>query len=284
MSPIHRFLLLVTGLFVPLSILGNDLKVGSASGLPNSTVLVPVSVVKTSPVVGVQFDLCYPGSLADSTAPSVRSLNSDHGISSEDYEAEDRRKVVLFSPTNVEIPSDLEMLLPLDLQSNSPGGGPSLTIKNIIFTDAQGNTFASNVIYDVFETWRRQHFTEAERAIPDLVGDNADPDFDFVPNLLEMASGTDPRSTADAFLPTVSQDLDAGQVTLNFWQTKDNDVLAVTSLEAQRSTDLTLWEATGFQLLTTGSETLTSRELEATMSLNGLESRLFFRVQARRAP
>lgn len=41
--------------------------------------------------------------------------------------------------------------------------------------------------------WRKSHFEPHEMNQPDISGDNADPDHDGLPNLLEYAMGTDPR-------------------------------------------------------------------------------------------
>ncbi len=49
-----------------------------------------------------------------------------------------------------------------------------------------------------YDAWRASHFSEGELANSTLSGDEADPDGDGVPNLLEYASGTDPRALSAA--------------------------------------------------------------------------------------
>lgn len=48
-----------------------------------------------------------------------------------------------------------------------------------------------------YDAWRAQHFSESELADPTLSGDAADPDGDGLPNLLEYASGGDPRTRSE---------------------------------------------------------------------------------------
>src|ERR1035437_2400007 len=50
--------------------------------------------------------------------------------------------------------------------------------------------FAATLSY---EAWRVKYFSTSELADPTVSGDDADPDGDGIPNLLEYASGTDPR-------------------------------------------------------------------------------------------
>jgi len=55
--------------------------------------------------------------------------------------------------------------------------------------------FAATLAYDA---WRAKYFSTSELADPTVSGDNADPDGDGMPNLLEYASGTDPRVPNEA--------------------------------------------------------------------------------------
>lgn len=55
--------------------------------------------------------------------------------------------------------------------------------------------FTATLSYDA---WRARHFSTIELADAHTSGDDADPDSDGLPNLLEYASGTDPRTPSDA--------------------------------------------------------------------------------------
>ena len=61
--------------------------------------------------------------------------------------------------------------------------------------------FATTLSYDA---WREQHFTAAELADPAISGDHANPDGDDSVNLLEYATGSDPKSSASDRQPTGS--------------------------------------------------------------------------------
>jgi endonuclease I len=87
--------------------------------------------------------------------------------------------------------------------------------------------------------WRLAHFTLAELLLADVSGDHADPDGDGLPNLIEMARYSDPRS------PDARQALEieagvAGEVTLSFIRASDTAHLNL-AIVLESSPDLADW-------------------------------------------
>ena len=61
--------------------------------------------------------------------------------------------------------------------------------------------FATTLSYDA---WRSQHFTATERADPAISGEGENPDGDGLVNLLEYATGSNPRTADSDHAPTGS--------------------------------------------------------------------------------
>ena len=70
-----------------------------------------------------------------------------------------------------------------------------------ITTWPANDLFPTTLSYDA---WREQHCTTAELDEPDVSGDDVDPDGDRLPNLLEYASGFDPKVANAGGQPTGS--------------------------------------------------------------------------------
>jgi hypothetical protein len=92
------------------------------------------------------------------------------------------------------------------------------------------------------DTWLSTHFTEEELLDPSISGDDADPDLDSLPNIIEFALGFDPRSpsilfTGDASLAFKSSE---GQLRLTF--SRNPDAFDVT-ITVEESSDLSDWTA-----------------------------------------
>ncbi|NDV61782.1 hypothetical protein G0Q06_04900 [Puniceicoccales bacterium CK1056] len=87
--------------------------------------------------------------------------------------------------------------------------------------------------------WRLEHFSFEELVNPAISGDLADPDFDGIINLVEMARYSDPRSADDA--PAVEGSASGNQVTVSFVRANDMSNLNL-DMEVQVSTDLQTWD------------------------------------------
>ena len=240
----------------------NTLGLGSTAAPPGNSVSVPIEIIPTSPVVGVQFVVSYPTSFASTAIPGISSdSESDHTARSTDDSA-GTRKIVVFSPTNSEFPAGFAVSVPVTLKPSSPSGGPSLEITDIIFTDKDGNTFPANAGYTLSETWRRDNFTLSERNDPTIIADDADPDGDGATNITELASGTNPRALTSA--PIFELSGSSTTLGLRFSRATDEATRTAASIFAETSPDLQTWTTDGVAEAPTG----TPGEIEATVPIS----------------
>ena len=260
----------------------DTLQLGSAAGEPSASVVLPVTLQKSNPVVAVQFELHYPDAQLDALPVSVTAPGTDHATMSADTAAGATR-VVVYSPTNAELPAALAIDIPLSLGSGSPSGGPSIELRNIIFTDAAGGQIPAAAAYTLAEQWRRDHFSEQERALAALIGDDADPDGDGLFNLLELASGSDPRMPNAGIQPVPAVVPGAGRtLTLTFRRGKSAAALNAVAVTPEASTDLSNWSDQGIVTAPTGAQTAESVEMRASIAV-GADAETFLRLRIRRS-
>jgi hypothetical protein len=259
----------------------DTLQLGSAAGEPASSVLLPLTLQKDNPVVAVQCDLSYAGEQLTAQPVNVTAPGTDHTAASADTAAGVTR-IVVWSPTNAELPASLTISIPLDLADASPSGGPSLELQNIIFTDAAGSQIPAAAAYTLAEQWRREHFTPAERALADLIGDDRDADGDSLLNLLELAAGTDPRAPDPAKVPVPAVGTGAPRtLSLTFHRGKSAAAQNAVSVTPESSADLTTWSPDGIAVALTGTQDADSVEMKASITAAGEDQR-FLRLRIRR--
>lgn len=134
----------------------------------------------------------------------------------------------------------------------------------------QGGATGSLVIApgNDFTSWQNLYFSQAEQT-NGMSAENADPDFDSMPNLAEYALGTDPRQITPPLVGT----RDGNGFSLVF--TRPAGLPGVT-YEAESSEDLGAWSPVPLELLTPGTtETLRARDPLNT----GDPSRRFLRLR-----
>jgi len=79
--------------------------------------------------------------------------------------------------------------------------------------------YASATTWTDYEAWRRDHFTTAEPADPDISGDDADPDQDRFSNLREYLAGTNPNDdTSYLGFTTLGDNRSEANEFLVYWQ------------------------------------------------------------------
>jgi N-acyl-D-amino-acid deacylase len=84
------------------------------------------------------------------------------------------------------------------LALDSSGNEAETDLYNALINSIQSTTWPTNDLFAPTlssDAWRARYFSASELADPTVSGDNADPDSDGIPNLLEYASGTDPRTS-----------------------------------------------------------------------------------------
>ena len=101
-----------------------------------------------------------------------------------------------------------------------------------------------------FDAWRFTRFTTEDLADPAISGDSADPDADALPNLLEYALGSEPK-TSDSTAHSPSSGLDNGRLTLTYTRPAATTDLTYT---VEWSADLSIWH-TGSEFTETLSAT-----------------------------
>lgn len=190
----HRILqLLILVLLTPLN--GDSLFVDAGGGSPGDNELAELRLLNESRIVGIQFDINVPLSQASLGSPLPETNLQFHQVTS--GSVGDATRVVIFSPTNQEVPDDELLTIPLNLSESAPEGGPVVEVSNVIFTNASGDSVSSVVFYRPLEQWKLERFDVSQRLDPLIVGDFADPDNDGYINLEEFLFATDPMS-ADA--------------------------------------------------------------------------------------
>jgi len=118
---------------------------------------------------------------------------------------------------------------------------PGVFTARVTATDKQGNNVTGSVTVTVnatFAFWSAQKFTSAELANPLISGDEADPDGDRIPNLLEYAMGLEPKVANPSLPNIVIQD---GFATSTYTRLK---AAADVTLTLEGSTDLVNWNST----------------------------------------
>jgi hypothetical protein len=99
------------------------LQLGPAAGAPGAALSLPVRIAGAAPVVGLQFDLYYPSNQVAVGPALPGNTNASHAVVSRQIGA--IRRIVAYSPQNTPLPTELAVLIPVNLLPNSPAGGPT---------------------------------------------------------------------------------------------------------------------------------------------------------------
>lgn len=116
---------------------------------------------------------------------------------------------------------------------------PGLYHARLTVTTTNGETAQGSVAVNVtgtFAQWQAAKFTAAELANPAISGDNANPDGDHFPNLLEYAMGLEPKTANPA--ATFGTSLSNGVFSISFPHLK---AAADVTLTLETSNDLSTW-------------------------------------------
>ena len=270
---------ILAGLAFSGTLRAEELVVGDTSGSPGGSIVLPVSVVGSATITGMQFDLVFPASQASVLVPSVEAPGSDHRTLAREIAA-GRQRMVIYSPTNRALPVNALLSVPVTLTTSSPGGGPNFTVQNIRFITTGGQTVTPTASYGALAYWRKLYFSPAELNDPLVVGDNQDADGDGIPNLLEFASGGNPKvQDPEARRPLASSRMEGGKQYLVL-RYRESAELESASLQVEAGTDLKTW-LTQPRGVPTGVTDATSIELETKLELTGPAK--FLRLKVRRS-
>ena len=140
---------------------------------------------------------------------------------------------------------------------------------------------ADYVVATPYTTWQARYFTAAQLANPAVSGDDADPDGDGIPNLVEYALNLNPEQANTQGLPVVGRTTAGGQQYLTLTYTA---VIAATDITyvAQVCGDLASWASgTGYTALVSATnnadgmtQTVVMQDLTPVSSANARYMRL----------
>ena len=269
---------MLTGLAFSSPLRAEELRVGDTSGSPGGSIVLPVTVAGSAVITGMQLDLVFPASQASVLVPSVEAPGSDHRTLARETAA-GRQRVVIYSPTNRALPVNALLSVPLTLTADSPTGGPNFTLQNIRFITTGGQTITPTVSFGPLADWRKLYFSPGELNDPLIIGDSSDADGDGIPNLLEFASGGNPKvPDPEARRPVSSSRTEGGKQYLVL-RYRESAELESASLQVEAGTDLKTW-LTQPRGVPTGVTDATSIELETKLELSGPAK--FLRLKVRR--
>ncbi|QTN31255.1 hypothetical protein HZ994_02550 [Akkermansiaceae bacterium] len=271
---------------------GDTLVLKNTSGSPNTQVSADVGIVNERAIVGMQFDLKIPGSQALPGSASAGEGMERHRVDSRSVG--NTLKIVIHSPTNALLPSADILSIPLNLSANSPEGGPSFAIENLIFTNAAGQRIAGAVYYHPLEVWRQDRFTEEQRSNPEIVGDSKDPDGDGYSNLMEFLFATNPlspdgknvaiQSLARRLETNGSGEPEPGAFVFSFDYPQAKDIEGV-DLWIETSADLKLWKRETVAPVNAGSIDSLTDQMRLTVESDPVAAPVqFYRIGASRNP
>ena len=208
------------------------------------------AILQTTGDYQISVSIADTGGLAVTSAVNVRVLQTEDSLVVTPASAN-----VQFGTTRLFSASLLDQFgAPMGSQPASfewtGGGGDTIDDPNY-----EGSASGSLVIEpgNDLVSWKNEHFTPAEQTAG-LAANNADPDFDTLPNLAEYALGTDPRQFTPHLIPT----LDANGLTLTF--TRPANLPDVT-YAAESSEELETWSPIPLEVITPGDpETVRARD------------------------
>jgi hypothetical protein len=266
-------------LIVAANLHAATLELEDATSVTDISANLPIRLSGSPTVVAMQFDLSFPASRVAVNPPALKALVAQHRVSFRELHA-GLTRVVVFSTANVALPQDLILDLPIVSQAQTKPEDLVLTISNIWFADAAGKMIQASPGYGPVTKWKRLTFTLAELLNPAISGDASDPDYDGVPNLVEMLLRGRAKTADPARVPVLGAQLNPQDsrwyLTLTYHQSKTAQGIAG---EVQESTDLKTWPVV-VPSVATGVQDATTIEMRASVLMEG--ERQFLRLGAKR--
>jgi len=255
------------------------LSVPDARGGDGAGELLPLSIAGTSPVTAMQFDVEFAASVL-SVGPAVASTTTTNHVADSRLIAAGRRRVVLYSRSNAVLPKDVILDLPLSPLPGSGGVAPMIHLRNIAFTLADGTRVIPSIERGSIFQWFDAFFSQSEMENPLLTGDDADPDHDGLPNLLEYALDGHPKGIDRNLMPSLQAVLNAetGETMWSYYFIRPALPLGV-MVGAETSRDLEEWNSA--TAIPTGNEDGQRFEFKFNMPYEPGTSR-FFRLKVQR--
>lgn len=269
----------------------DTLFLSGTTGAPGTSVDAQVALLNERRITGMQFELRIPAGQAEAASALALEGMEKHRVGTRVVDG--RLKVVVHSTTNADLPSGGVLSIPLELASGSPQGGPALSIENLIFTNAAGQSISGAVFYHPLEVWRQERFSEEQRDDPEMIGDDKDPDGDGFSNLEEFLFATnplekDPPTTAShdlgrRMIPVENGDPLPGPFVFSFLYPMAKGADGV-ELWIETSPDLVSWTRQSAQAVEIGGGDRVTKRMQLVMESDpAVTPRRFFRVGAARS-
>jgi hypothetical protein len=115
-----------------------QLSVGNVTAPTGSTISVPASLSSDTNIVAAQYDVLFNSTALNSSDSTPGNVQPNHSVSSS-LVSPTARRVVLYSSANAALTNGVLANLIFSVATNAPLGVTSLTLTNVIFSNAQGN-------------------------------------------------------------------------------------------------------------------------------------------------
>lgn len=122
----------------------SSLALGDRTGVPNTSISVPVQVASDGGLVGVQFDVLFNSADIEVTGITPAALATNHTFKSESL-VDGRQRFLVYSLTNDVFDNGIIGNLELDLSDSFAGDLAALSLSNINFTTADGTVLTVDV-------------------------------------------------------------------------------------------------------------------------------------------
>lgn len=252
--------------------------VPDAAAPPGESLLLPMSIAGTSPVVAMQFDVRFTKAVVDVLGP-IAAGDSNHRVMSREM-SEGLRRVVVFSRSNAVLPKDVIIDLPMVMASgNGSTVAPVLRIQGVSFALEDGTQVTPVIQRGPIDEWFFENFTAADLQEPSIYQDSADTESDGLPNLMEYALGGTPFVNDAALVPAMGivNPVGGGNLLTLTWR-KSKSASGVV-IEPQFSENLVQWSP--LVASPTGTEDATSVEFSASLDRNS-RPKAFLRLTVKR--
>jgi hypothetical protein len=170
-----------------------DPDLSSDISTPSTLAVSLKDVAQDKKIVGMQFDIIYANALASPGIPTLPE-GTNHQIDVR-LVSEGKYRVMVFSPTNSELPAPYTVDLRFGFAEAAPDGGPAMRIENLFLAGSDGSSIAGLPTYGPIGGWRNEKFSDEVWNNKTTGGAIGDADKDGLKNIEEFYFNTDPRSS-----------------------------------------------------------------------------------------
>jgi hypothetical protein len=170
-----------------------DPDLSSDISTPSTLAVSLKDVAQDKKIVGMQFDIVYANALASPGIPTLPE-GTNHQIDVR-LVSEGKYRVMVFSPTNSELPAPYTVDLRFGFADEAPDGGPAMRLENLVLAASDGSKIPAASTYGPIGGWRNENFSDDVWNSKTTGGDGGDADKDGLKNIEEFYFATNPRSS-----------------------------------------------------------------------------------------